>query len=102
MDEDNKGKKSEKDERLSKRLCYVLRYGAVKEGLTLYEGAFVDLDQLLELPLMRHHTRQEVIEEADISLSHRGAKRFETKKENGKLLIRACFCRHFEEVKMKI
>lgn len=97
MDKDNKGKKSEKDERLSKRLCYVLRYGAVKEGLTLYEGAFVDLDQLLELPLMRYHTRQEVIEEADISLSHRGAKRFETKKENGKLLIRACFCRHFEE-----
>lgn len=33
-----KGKKLEKDERLSKRLCYVLRYGAVKEGLTLYEG----------------------------------------------------------------
>lgn len=28
----------EKDERLSKRLCYVLRYGAVKEGLTLHEG----------------------------------------------------------------
>lgn len=41
MDKDNKGKKSEKDERLSKRLCYVLRYGAVKEGLTLYEGGNV-------------------------------------------------------------
>lgn len=38
MDKDNKGKKLEKDERLSKRLCYVLRYGAVKEGLTLNEG----------------------------------------------------------------
>lgn len=38
MDKDTKGKKLEKDERLSKRLCYVLRYGAVKEGLTLYEG----------------------------------------------------------------
>lgn len=41
MDKDNKGKKSEKDERLSKRLCYVLRYGAVKEGLALYEGGNV-------------------------------------------------------------
>lgn len=40
MDKD-KGKKFEKDERLSKRLCYVLRYGAVKEGLTLYEGGNV-------------------------------------------------------------
>lgn len=97
MDKDTKGKKLEKDERLSKRLCYVLRYGAVKEGLTLYEGGFVDLDQLLDLHLMRHHTRQEVIEEVDISLSHRRAKRFERKEENGKLLIRACFCRNFEE-----
>lgn len=61
---------------------------------------FVDLDQLLDLHLMRHHTRQEVIEEVDISLSHRRAKRFERKEENGKLLIRACFCRNFEEVKI--
>ena len=34
-------KKPEKDltaERLAKRLCYILRYGAVKEGLTVHEG----------------------------------------------------------------
>ena len=24
--------------RLSKRLCYILRYGAVKQGLTVHEG----------------------------------------------------------------
>ena len=32
--------KPERDfsERLSKRLCYILRYGAVKEGLTVHEG----------------------------------------------------------------
>ena len=34
-------KKPEKDigtERISKRLCYILRYGAIKEGLTVHEG----------------------------------------------------------------
>ena len=32
--------KPERDfsERLSKRLCYILRYAAVKEGLTVHEG----------------------------------------------------------------
>ena len=35
----------EKDERLSKRLCYVLRYGAVKEGLTLHEGGMITSSQ---------------------------------------------------------
>ena len=37
-------KKPEKDlatDRLSKRLCYILRYGAVKEGLTVHEGGKV-------------------------------------------------------------
>ncbi|XP_048770038.2 uncharacterized protein LOC125676182 [Ostrea edulis] len=89
--------KMEKDERLSKRLCYILRYGAVKEGLKLYEGGFVDMNQLLELELMRHNTKEEVLNEADVSVSHRNAKRFEWKEENGKMFIRACFCRNFEE-----
>lgn len=57
----------------------------------------MDLDQLMSLNLMRHNTREEVINEVDISLSHRRAKRFERKEENGKTLIRACFCRNFEE-----
>jgi len=25
-------------DRLSKRMCYILRYGAVKEGLTIFAG----------------------------------------------------------------
>ncbi|XP_062588055.1 F-box and leucine-rich repeat protein 13-like [Saccostrea cucullata] len=90
-------KKLEKDDRLSKRLCYILRYGALKEGLKLYHGDFVELDQLLELELMRHNSKEEVIHEVDISLSHRNAKRFERKEENGKIYVRACFCRNFEE-----
>lgn len=41
MDKDNKGKKLEKDECFFKCLCYVLRYGVVKEGFMLYEGGNV-------------------------------------------------------------
>lgn len=56
------------------------------------------MNQLLELELMRHNTKEEVLNEADVSVSHRNAKRFEWKEENGKMFIRACFCRNFEEV----
>lgn len=63
MDKDNKGKKSEKDERLSKRLCYVLRYGAVKEGLTLYEGGNVIIikNSIHRLKHGRKHTKGQKI-----------------------------------------
>ncbi|XP_060079141.1 uncharacterized protein LOC132558572 [Ylistrum balloti] len=84
------------DTRLAKRLCYLLRYGAVKEGLDVYEGGYVDMDQVVELNLMRHDTREEILAEVDSSLSTRGAKRFERKEENGKTLVRACFCVNFE------
>lgn len=57
MDKDNKGKKSEKDERLSKRLCYVLRYGAVKEGLTLYEGGNVIIIKN-SIHMLKHGSRK--------------------------------------------
>lgn len=63
MDKDNKGKKSEKDERLSKRLCYVLRYGAVKERLTLYEGGNVIIikNSIHRLKHGRKHTKGQKI-----------------------------------------
>ncbi|XP_033748891.1 uncharacterized protein LOC117333618 [Pecten maximus] len=86
----------EEDSRLAKRLCYLLRYGAMKEGLDVYEGGYVDIDQLVSLNLMRHNTKEEVLEEVDTSLSNRGAKRFERKEENAKTLVRACFCVNFE------
>lgn len=92
-----KRKEEKQDSRLAKRLCYVLRYGAMKEGLEVYEGGFVDLQELMRINLMRHNTELEVIEEIDTSLSHRGAKRFERKNENEKTLVRAMFCRRFEK-----
>lgn len=86
----------EKECRLSKRLCYILRYGAVKEGLDVLHGGFVDLDKLMSLNMMKHHSLEEVVQEIDTSTSHRGAKRFESKTENGKTLVRACFSRNLE------
>ncbi|XP_060587912.1 uncharacterized protein LOC132743408 [Ruditapes philippinarum] len=82
--------------RLSKRLCYILRYGAIKEGLTVHKEGFVDVNEVLEMNMMRHHTLEEVLQEVDTSLSHRHTKRFESKTFNGKTLIRALFCRNFE------
>ncbi|KAK3084234.1 hypothetical protein FSP39_010408 [Pinctada imbricata] len=89
-------KPEEEDSRLSKRLCYVLRYGAVKEGLEVLEGGFVDIKKLMELHIMRHNSEEEVLEEVNKSISHRGAKRFEIKSEKDKTLVRAAFCRNFE------
>ncbi|XP_045171987.2 uncharacterized protein LOC123534020 [Mercenaria mercenaria] len=82
--------------RLSKRLCYILRYGALKEGLTVHDGGFIDVKEVMEVNMMRHHTEEEVLKEIDTSLSHRNTKRFESKQHNGKTLIRSLFCRNFE------
>lgn len=86
----------EKECRLSKRLCYILRYGALKEGLEISEGGFVDVSQMMGLDMMKYHSLEDVLQEVETSISHRGAKRFESKMENDKTLIRACFCRNFE------
>lgn len=82
--------------RLSKRLCYILRYGAVVEGLTVHEEGFVDLKDVMNVNMMRHHTEEEVLQEIETSLSHRNTKRFESKVFSGRTLIRAQFCRNFE------
>lgn len=86
----------DKECRLSKKLCYILRYGALQEGLKVYDGGYVDLEKLMELGLMKHNSVEEVCHEIETSTSHRGAKRFESKTEDGRTFIRACFCRHFE------
>lgn len=52
--------------------------------------------------MMKHHSLEDVLQEVETSLSHRGAKRFESKTENSKTLIRACFCRNFELVCMSV
>ena len=58
----------------------------------------MDVKEVMELNMMRHHTEEEVLTEVETSLSHRKALRFERKDENGKTLVRARFARNFEEV----
>ena len=53
---------------------------------------------MMSLDMMKHNSLEEVVKEIDTSTSHRGAKRFESKTENGKTLVRACFCRNLELV----
>lgn len=92
-------KKPEKDQyadRLAKRLCYILRYGAIKEGLAVHEGGFIDVKEVMTVSMMRHHSEQDVLDEVEKSTSHRNTKRFDRKDENGKIFIRANFCRNFE------
>lgn len=94
--ENQNGSDSRYADRLSKRLCYLLRYGALREGLQVHEGGFVNLKELLEVHMMRHHSEEDVLKEVETSVSHRKTKRFECKQLNGKTVIRALFCRHFE------
>ncbi|KAH3886603.1 uncharacterized protein LOC127842934 [Dreissena polymorpha] len=84
-------------DRLCKRLCYVLRYGAHKEGLQVYEGGFIGLPELMALNIMRRNTEAEVLAEVAASISHRGTRRFEIKLQDGRTFIRALNHRNFEE-----
>ncbi|XP_064612455.1 uncharacterized protein LOC135476381 [Liolophura sinensis] len=82
--------------RLTSRLCYLLRYGAVKEGMRVCGAGFVRLSELLQNRLMKSHTEQEVLQEIDSSHSKRGPLRFERKEEDGVVYVRARFARRFE------
>ncbi|WAR01394.1 hypothetical protein MAR_007952 [Mya arenaria] len=90
------GKEDKYADRLPKRLCYILRYGAVKEGLTVHEGGYVDIKDVMSVGMMRHHSEPEVLAEVETSLSHRKTLRFERKDEVGRTLVRAQFGRNFE------
>ncbi|XP_066269043.1 uncharacterized protein [Branchiostoma lanceolatum] len=85
-----------KDLRLGKRLAYLLRYGAEKEGLQVKEGGFVDINDLMTVPLLRHHQKQEVLREVRESKSYRGNRRFEERPEKDRTLVRALYGRRFE------
>ncbi|KAL3857399.1 hypothetical protein ACJMK2_012074 [Sinanodonta woodiana] len=83
-------------ERLRKRLCYLLRYGAMKEGLKVYDGGYVALDDAMKLHLMKWNREEEVMHEVKTSLSSRGTKRFQEMEKDGRTYIRAAYYRMFE------
>lgn len=89
--------KTKRNEWLSKTLSYVLRYGALKEGLQVDGSGYVDLRELMHLPLMCKFTEEEVLEEISTSQSHRGSSRFNSRTDNGKTLVRAAYGRKLEK-----
>lgn len=85
-----------RDERLGKKLSYLLRYGAMKEGLTVCSQGFVKLDDLVEVPLLQRYTAQEVLDQVKGSTSYRGKRRYEEKEQNNIIYVRATYARRFE------
>ena len=61
---------------------------------------FIDVKEVMTVSMMRHHSEQDVLDEVEKSTSHRNTKRFDRKDENGKIFIRANFCRNFEPVSL--
>ena len=96
-------------ERLSKRLSYILRYGASKEGLKIYDGGFVKLNELVETPILKNNRNENddfqpvrrfnnlklLMEELKTSTSHRNFNRFEFKDINNETFVRATYGRKF-------
>ena len=96
-------------ERIGKRLAYLLRYGAHKEGLHVHDGGFVKLNEILNTPLLKHNLyfmqRNEetsqlndseiIMEEINTSTSHRNINRFELKNINNEMFVRATYGRKF-------
>ncbi len=63
--------KEEQHLTLSKTLCYLLRHGAAKEGLTIYKGGYVLMEEILALPQMRRYTARDLEEVVTNSVSVR-------------------------------
>ncbi|XP_046559923.1 uncharacterized protein LOC124268943 [Haliotis rubra] len=85
------------ENRLSKRLCYLLRYGALKEGLHADDQGYVNIEELCTANLLREHSQEEVFEEIKSSTSGRKTKRFQWKEEHGKIYVRAQYARRLEK-----
>ncbi|ESO97921.1 hypothetical protein LOTGIDRAFT_153029, partial [Lottia gigantea] len=83
--------------RLAKRLCYILRYGAIKSGLRVTENGFVDLKELIKLPMLKWHSEDEILEELKNSISVKNVNRFEVLEQKNSILVRATYARNFEK-----
>jgi hypothetical protein len=56
---------------LSRLLCYLLRHGAHKEGLTVYKGGYLLVEELLAQPYMRRFSRRDLEKCIETSVSQR-------------------------------
>lgn len=93
---DLQGKAAAQNQKLGKRLAYLLRYGAKKEGLSVSEKGFVSLTELMTHDLMKDYSSDAVLCEVNNSVSCSGRKRFELKIEGKEIFVRATYKRKFE------
>ncbi|GFO46500.1 hypothetical protein PoB_007300500 [Plakobranchus ocellatus] len=83
-------------ERLSKRLAYLLRYGAIKEGLDVDDNGYVELKNLCSTNLLKNYPEEEVLKSIKSSTSNRHTKRYDCRERNGQTYVRAAYLRNFE------
>lgn len=90
---ESKKKKYEKTllfkRKLGKRLAYILRYGAVREGLDVKDGGYVSLPQMMQVPLLHKDKLEDIMLTISKSRNRRGEPRFEMKKDKGVVYVRA-------------
>ncbi|CAD5125990.1 DgyrCDS14171 [Dimorphilus gyrociliatus] len=80
----------------SRKLTYLLRHGAVKEGLVIYGDGYVRLEDIMSLSLMKLTSWEDVKHTIKESTSFSGHRRFEEKIENDEMFVRASYGRYFE------
>jgi len=89
--------KEELLKRMPKRLSYILRYGAVKEGLQVNENGYVKLLDLPKVNLLSNYTPEEILQEVKTSMSYRNTHRYEWREKDGAMFVRAAYLRNFEK-----
>lgn len=73
---------------LSKFLSYVLRHGAAKEGIEMGSDGYVKIDDLLAKPKLKNQWKTS-IDHIKVVVNSNDKKRFELKKIDGVMMIRA-------------
>ncbi|CAF0763123.1 unnamed protein product [Adineta ricciae] len=81
--------------KLGKRLAYILRYGAEKEGLQVDEG-WISLSALAKVPLLSEYTENELLGEIQTSYSYRKTPRYQWERRPNGIYVRAAYGRKFE------
>lgn len=99
--EANEAREAEREaynkQKIGKCLAYLLRYGALKDNLTVLPGGFVKLADVMNSPLMiNNRNKRYLMDVIESSLSYRDIKRFELKEFDKELYVRATYNRRFE------
>eukprot|EP00795_Rhopilema_esculentum_P012097 gene12097-2697_t len=80
--------------KVGRRMAYILRYGALEEGLKVSNNGFTKVDDLLQLESMQRYTKEDLLAEVE-KLTVSGKKRFEVALDKDNMFIRATHNRKF-------